>query len=356
MARRRVPLAKPRPDCTRFIKAVTMSYEPDRPPLVEYIFNDKLLRTVLESMGRTWVPPDPDRASQEGYLDNFIAFWHHMGYDFVRLERSMAFPGVTGRHSPDLGRNFAETAAGPIRSWEDFHNYPWPEPSDEDFRTHEYVAAHLPDGMGLISNHAYGMFERLVQLMGYEPLCVALYEQPDLVAAVVQRIGERTEAYYRRLLKLPRLIAVFPGDDMGFRSGTLVSPEHLRRYTLPWHKRFAQMAHDAGLPYFLHSCGQVEQIMPDLIDDVRIDAKHSFEDAILPVAEFKRRHGERIGVLGGVDVDRFTRLDEGELRRYVRGIIDACAPGGRFAIGAGNSIPDYIPVGNYLTFLDEALR
>jgi uroporphyrinogen decarboxylase len=116
------------------------------------------------------------------------------------------------------------------------------------------------------------------------------------------------------------------------------------------------MAHDAGKLYFLHSCGCLEEIMEDLIEDVRIDAKHSYEDAIIPVGEFKRKYGERIGVLGGVDVDKLSRLDPDSLRTYVRGIIDDCAPGGRFAIGSGNSVPDYVPVENYLTFVDEVMR
>jgi len=57
-----------------------------------------------------------------------------------------------------------------------------------------------------------------------------------------------------------------------------------------------------------------------------------------------------------VDLDKLTRLSPDALRRYVRTIIDECAPGGRFALGSGNSVPDYIPVENYLTMIDEALR
>ena len=44
---------------------------------------------------------------------------------------------------------------------------------------------------------------------------------------------------------------------MGFRTATLVSPAALRRYVLPWHKRFAAMTHATGRPYFLHSCGNL---------------------------------------------------------------------------------------------------
>jgi len=350
----RVPLSRPKPDYEAFLRAVTTSWEPQRPRLVEYIVNPPVMRAVLERMGRAWVQPTPDRRTQEAYWDNFIAFWYHLGYDFVRLEIAMPFPRP-GRPGGDHGRTYAETGVGPVTSWDTFETYPWPDPDALDFFPYEYIDTHLPDGMGLMACHGGGPFEHLSALMGYETLCVALYEQPDLVEAVSTRIGTLMERYYQRLLQLEHLIAVFPGDDMGFRSATLIAPEHLRRYVLPWHRRFAQMAHEAGKPYFLHSCGNILEIMPDLIEDVGIDAKHSFEDAIIPIAEFKKRYGDRIGVLGGVDVDKLTRLPPDDVRRYVRGVIEACMPGGRFALGSGNSIPDYVPVENYLTMLDAAL-
>ena len=217
------------------------------------------------------------------------------------------------------------------------------------------AAQHMPDGMGLISCHGAGVFEHTSRLLGYVGLCTLLYDAHDLVRAVVDRVGGLIEGYHRRLLQLDRLVAIFQGDDMGFRSGTLISPEHMREYFLPWHKRFAQLAHQAGRPYFLHSCGNLEAIMNDLIDDVGIDAKHSFEDAIVPVDEMKRRYGDRIGILGGVDVDVLGRAGPDQVRRAVRAVIDACAPGGRYAVGSGNSIPSYVPPENYLTMLDEAL-
>jgi uroporphyrinogen decarboxylase len=350
-----VPLSKPRPDCQAFLDAVLTDKPQARPRLVEYLVNTPVFRAVVERIGREWVEPTADRPSQEAYWDNFVAFWHHMGYDFVRLEMALAFPKGKPRIG-DGGRAYAETAVGPIASWDDFERYPWPSLDEAHFWPYEHIVARLPEGMGLICNHAGGMLEHLSGLMGYETLCLALFDQPDLVAAVTQRVGELMAGYYERLLQLERVIAIFPGDDMGFRSGTLVSPEHLRRYTLPWHAKFAAMTHAAGKPYFLHSCGNLEAVVPDLIETVRIDAKHSFEDAIVPMAEFQRRWGGRIGVLGGVDVDKLARLSPDLLRRHVRGLIDACAPRGRCAFGSGNSVPDYIPVENYLTMVDEVLR
>ncbi len=348
------PLAKPKPDAEAFIKAVTTTYEPPRPRMVEYLINAPVMTAVLEMIGRKWVQP-VDRPSAEAYWDNFIAFWHHMGYDFVRMELGLGFKRMN-RPGGDHGRAYAETAKGPIQSWDDFHQYPWPDVSQADLWAYEYVAARLPEGMGLIVSHGANYLEHMEYLVGYEPLCMMIYDQPDLLEAIVKGIGERITAYYERLLQLPRLIAIFPGDDMGFRTGTLIAPDDIRKYVLPWHKKVAAMTHAKGLPYFLHSCGQISKIIPDLIDDVKIDARHSFEEAITPVADFKKTWGSRLGVLGGVDIDRLTRLAGDDLRKYVRKIIDDCAPGGRFAIGSGNSIPDYIPVENYLTMIDEILR
>ena len=96
--------------------------------------------------------------------------------------------------------------------------------------------------------------------------------------------------------------------------------------------------------------------MEDLISDIRIDAKHSFEDAIVPVAEFKRKYGNRIAVLGGVDMNQICLLSEADLRTYVRKILDQCMPGGGYALGTGNSVANYIPVENYLAMLDECAR
>lgn len=355
MSQLKVPISNPKPDYEVFLNSVLTNYEPARPRLVEYLVNAPVMKAVIEMLDRQWVDPAGDIPSRTAHLDNFIAFWYHLGYDFVRLELAMDFPRPS-RPGGDSGRVYAETDVGAITSWDEYEKYPWPEPGDAEFFSYEYINDNLPDGMGLISCHAGGIYEHLSQLMGYETLCMSLFDQPDLVAAVSEKIGSLMEAYYRRLLQLERLIAVFPGDDMGFRSATMISPANLRQYTLPWHKKFASMAHEADLPYFLHSCGNLSEIMPDLIDQVQIDAKHSFEDAIMPIAEFKKQWGDKIGVLGGVDIDKLTRLSPEQLRVHVRGIIEECSPGGRFAIGSGNSIPDYIPVENYLTMVDEILR
>jgi uroporphyrinogen decarboxylase len=356
-----LPVDRPAPNGHEFIDIVMGRATSRRVPLVEYIVDDVLLEPITtDLLGESWVPWSGYRAAQEGYLDNFIAFWHRLGYDFVRFETSLGF-SKRQLLAPDAApasakqRAWADEHQGEITSWSDFEAYNWPSVADMDFFPMEYICSHLPEGMGFITCHAGGVFEHLSQIMSLEGLCFALHDAPDLVRAVVDRIGELMLSYYDHLLTLDHLLAIFQGDDMGFRSATLVSPHDLREYCLPWQRRLAEKAHEAGFPYFLHSCGNLETIMEDLIQDVRIDAKHSYEDAITPVEDFQMAYGSRIGVLGGVDINILAGPSPRAVRDRTRFLIETCGGRRRYAIGSGNSIPSYVPVENYLAMIDEAL-
>ncbi len=332
-----------------------------RPPLVEYLVDAAVMKPIVtELLGRAWTDYGEKRESQTAYLDNFIAVWHGLGYDIVRFEQGLPFAenqifGYDATSIAGRQRAWADEHRGRIRTWEDFDSYAWPKIGDMDFFPFEYISRNLPDGMGLMTCHAGGVFEHLSWIMSYEGLCLALKEDPALVGAVAGRLGALMTSFYEHLLDLDNLCAVFPGDDLGFKTGPLISPADLTTYVLPWHKTFAAMTHDHGLPYFLHSCGQIESIMDDLIDDVRIDGKHSFEDAILPVEDFQARHGGRIAVLGGLDVNILSAGTEDDVRRRTRALMNICGERGRYAVGSGNSIPSYVPVRNYLAMIDEAL-
>jgi uroporphyrinogen decarboxylase len=356
-----LPAKHAQPDSKKFIAVLMGREKTARPPLVEYLVDAAVMKPIVtELLGRDWFEYGADRETQKKYLDNFIEFWLRMGYDFVRFEQGLGFAerqlwahdetSVLGQQ-----RAWADEHRGSIQSWAEFEHYSWPKIEATDFFPFEYISHNMPDGMGLMTCHAGGIFEHLSWIMSYEGLCLALPENPELVKAVTDKIGSLMTAFYRHLLNLDHIIAVFPGDDMGFKTGPLISPAHLRKYVLPWHKQFAAMAHERGLPYFLHSCGNLETIMEDLIEDVKIDGKHSFENAIISIQDFQARFGRRIAVLGGLDVNILSASSPEEVRKQTRRLIETCGRGGRFAIGSGNSIPSYVPVQNYLAMVDEAL-
>ena len=100
------------------------------------------------------------------------------------------------------------------------------------------------------------------------------------------------------LLQFDRVKVIWGSDDLGFKTGTLISPKYLRELVLPGHKLLAKQAHDAGRPYIMHCCGNLSRILEDLIEDVKIDGKHSFEDTIEDVCVDKQQFGNRLSAFG----------------------------------------------------------
>ena len=252
---------------------------------------------------------------------------------------------------------FVNEHRGPITTWDEFEAYPWPNPRVASTRSLEWYEDNLPDDMCVIGSGGFAHFaEYLTWLMGHETLCYALYDQRDLVAAISKRLFAMYDVCIQRMLEFDRVQIIWGSDDMGFKTGTLIGPADLREFVLPGHKRMAQAAHKAGRPYLLHSCGQLSAIMEDLIEDVSIDALHSYEDTIWTVVQAKKQYGDRIAVLGGIDVDFLCRATDGQVRQRVRDTLVQCQPHGGYCLGTGNSVANYIPLDNYLAMLDEGRK
>lgn len=337
------------PNFDRLLTVLRREGEPDRVPFFE-LFHDA---QIIEAVMNRPLPADPDERRRCR-----IEFMRSLGYDYVVGHHTLGFRGGEALLADDTAalsrgkRGWQNEHSGPIRDWNDFEQYAWPEATAACFEDVEKLEPLLPAGMKVTVTLPGGPFENLCRLFGYESLCFLLLEQPDLVQAVADRICAGELAVYQAVCDMDHVGAVWLNDDLGFKTQTMVSPRDLRRYVFPCYRRLVDHAHEHGKPVLLHSCGNLREVMDDLID-CGLDAKHSFEDVIQPVAEFKRRYGDRLAVLGGIDVDRLGRDSEEEVRRYTRKVIEDCAPGGGWALGSGNSVANYIPVENFLAMLAE---
>jgi len=351
---------EPDPDYRRLLAALQRKGDPGCVPFLELFADHEVIAAFLDEP----VPPEAstadDRAPLEKRLDQKIRFWYHLGYDAFWQWAILDLPQsrLEADDTADLKRetrSWVDEKTGIITNWADFERYPWPRPEDADLYPMEYVAEHLPEGMGILASVS-GVLEPVMWLMGYETFALALYDQPDLIQAMFDKIEEIFVPLARTLVEMDRVIGLWVGDDMGFKTGTMVDPEHLRKYVFPVHKQYAAIAHQHDMPFLLHSCGNLKVVMDDLIDDVGIDAKHSFEDVIEPVEQFAERYADRISVIGGIDVDLLSRSTEQQVRARTREVLEACAPTGGYVLGSGNSIANYIPMSNFLAMVDEGWR
>ncbi|MHC4124609.1 MAG: hypothetical protein ACYSSI_13615, partial [Planctomycetota bacterium] len=240
-----LPLRKPDPNIKGFIDVLVGKDASGKAPLAELLIDRAVMKPVVEDMiGLQWAEgpkkkeyigskpqiqtSELDRINQ--FLDNMIQFWYRMGYDYVRIGASLELPAIshvvedTAQAIEANSRAWQQTSDGPIKNWEDFEKYPWPKVEDSDFYMHEYICEHLPNNMGFISAHGGGVYEHTCRLIGYESLCLMLYDNPQLVKAVTDRVAELIEQYHQHLLQLEPLVAIMMGDDFGFNTGTLIQP------------------------------------------------------------------------------------------------------------------------------------
>ena len=348
------------PDWESLIRCVARKGTPKRVHVLELFLDLEIKQAIcerydlLEGMDKN----DPFFAQKAE-----IAIQRFLGYDYVLVGlEGMNMPmhwhtaEDTAENKREMGRNFIDEHSGPITSWQEFEAYPWPDPQAATTKALEWYEKNLPDDMCLLGGLTGHFCENLAWLMGYETLCYKLYDEPGLVKAIADRCLDIDRQVIERLVQFDRVKMIWGSDDMGFRSGTLISPKDTRALVLPGHKALARLTHDAGRLYILHSCGNLEAIMDDLIDDVQIDAKHSFEDTIVDVREAKTLWGDRVALLGGIDMDFLCRAGEAAIRKRVRDTLQVCLPGGGYCLGTGNTVANYLPVDHYLTMLDEGRR
>jgi len=369
----------PTPDFAELERVLKGEQEPRRVHLVELTIDLEVLQVISERFLRQpWIFPPASashvfgaqvgpgdgsfNASEEAYLKQLVNMYYRLGYDYVPVWPIFTHhPPLAHRRCaddtaelPHKQRAWVDEGRGIISSWEDFERFPWDE-IKPDPSACEFVAQNLPTGMKMAVIAV--LYEHVMEnLLGYEGLFYLLHDDPELVGQVFARWGQKVYEYYEAVVGLDAVGTIFHGDDLGFKTSTLLPPDALREYVFPWFKRYAALAHAHGKMYWYHCCGNVYSggVIEDLIDHVQIDALHSFQDVILPVTDFKERYGGRVAALGGVDVDKMARMDKTSLREYVRGILDRCMPGGRFAMGSGNSVTNYIPVENYCIMLEES--
>jgi len=342
--RQEIPEVRGPPDFGNLLAVLSRS-KPARPTLFEFFLNGRLYRKLTAD-----TIPDPDRVTEE--MLRMQAF-RGAGYDYATV-RLPGFGFAAGEVRTASTRSLNEGAV--ITDRASFDAYEWPDPRDARYDVLDALAAALPAGMKLIVCTPGGVLENVVKLVGFENLCFMTVDDETLVFDVFEAVGSRLVRFYEHCVSHEAVGAVIGNDDWGFKSQTMLPPEQLRRFVFPWHKQIVRTAHAAGKPAVLHSCGQLQAVMDDIIDDMGYDGKHSYEDAIQPVEEAYDQYHDRIAILGGIDVDFVCRSTPEAVHKRAEKMLARAERDGAYALGTGNSVPDYVPDEQYFSLISAALE
>lgn len=339
---------KNEPDFERLRIAFTGG-KPDRVPL----FDNPQPAFMNKFMGRPVVT-----------AKDFVEFWLAMGFDYVRTRTEpdltggvMPKEGVRLGHDPDSGaeRVWAPEGAGIITSWKEFEKHPWPKPEDIDYSKCLAVAKVLPDGMKQIDGIGH-IFTGVCHLMGFDTFAIAVYEQPDLVQAIFDKVGSIIYNFFDNLSSIDTIGALHFNDDLAYKKGPLVSPEIYRKYLFPWMRKIIDLCHKRGKPFLFHTDGNNAKLLDDIVD-LGVDALHPIDPTGMDIRATRAKVGTKLCLCGNINQTYPLSLGtpaevELEALRLLRDI----GKDGAYCLGSGHSLQDYVPMENLKAMVDTAFK
>lgn len=323
------------------VRRVLAGEKPERTTLFEFFLNNPLIEKLTGEKIDIANPISSRIINIHAYVKS--------GYDYVTIGAGFRFkkPEIHKEKSVSLN------AGAMITDRKSFNEYPWQSPDEFDYSEIDRLEKELVKGMKFIAWGPGGVLENMISLVGYDNLCYMIADEPALVGDIAEAIGSRLVRHYEILGQFKSVGAMISNDDWGFKTQPMLSPEDMRKYIVPWHRKIAGAIHKAGCPAILHSCGNLESLMDDIIDDIGYDAKHSYEDAIIPVEEAYERWGDRIAILGGIDLNFLCLSTPEKIRERCVNMLRRASEKGAYALGSGNSIPDFVPYDNYMAMISS---
>ena len=213
---------------------------------------------------------------------------------------------------------------------------------------------------GIIADrNCAGLTETSLRLRGYENWFMDTLTDPVGVERLFDHILEFKMNYWNLVIdwlqknKLEdRVNVISECDDLGTQTSTLLEPDYLRETVIP---RFGQLwTHiKKRMPHvkiFMHTCGSVRELLPDLIDaGLDILNPVQFTAANMELKSLKKEFGNDLVFWGGgIDTQSTLKSAQPKLvRDEVKKIIDIMAPGGGFVYAPVHNIQEDVPPENF---------
>lgn len=315
------------PDQTPFNLSFTV---PAHQKLVEYYGSDAPLRSLGNCLALT-----------EAQIPG--GAWTEIRPNFWRDEFQVVWNRTIDK---DIGN--VEGYLLPERS---LAHYSFPDQHDPRRYAHfpEYLRAHANQVTGCAIG--FSLFERAWTLRGMENLLMDMVEAPAFVDELLDAITEYNLGIIAEACRFPIDIFYF-GDDWGQQHGLIMGPKLWRRFIKPRLARMYGAVKAAGRYVLIHSCGDVDELFPELIA-LGLDCFNPFQPEVMDVYALKREYGRDLTFYGGVSTQRTLPYGTpAEVQAEVRRLCAAIGDGGGYICSPAHAVPGDVPVENLLALIE----
>ncbi len=302
--------------------------QPDRTPF-EVGFTQPAYARFAEYVG------DPSFASR---IDNCLATlstspadaWHEVRPNVWRDEWGVEWDKSV---DPDIG-----VVCNRVVTPANVDGFPCPDPADPT-RYDNYAAAIAGSASRYrVANLGFSLYERAWTLAGMEEVMAGMVLDKPFVHRLLDRILEVNLGIIERACAFD-IDAMMFGDDWGQQTGLQMGARRWREFIKPRVCAMYGAVKAHGKRVFIHSCGKVDELFPDLIE-CGLDVFNPFQPEVIDVEEAKRAYGRDLTFFGGISTQRTLPYGTPQqVRDEVRRLIEVVGKDGGLIAAPAHAIP-----------------
>lgn len=252
------------------------------------------------------------------------------------------------RNSPDG----AHTRHGFMRSKEDWEKYMAFQP---DHRGNFFLqqgalkTCKKLDIVPLLAVWGAAGFEELSSMFGFETLFKFLIKDKEFIKKAVKQLNNYAIATVEQVLERGGDY-IYITADLGYKGRSIISPRMFKEFFKPGIKRFCRKVHQYGGKVIFHSCGYVEELLPDLVD-AGIDALHPIEKAAgNDIVKLQKQYENQLVLIGNVPIPLLTHGTPRQNYEYVRDLINDVSINGGHIISSSHSVTQWCKLKNFYAY------
>ena len=241
----------------------------------------------------------------------------------------------------------------PLICEESLESFAFPDPDDPKlYGQVEKVIAEKRDNF-IIASVPMGYFERAWSLYGIENLLCDMVGNPGFVERLMERILDYNLKLIGQYITYD-VDCVHINDDYGQQAGLIMRPDHWRRFFKPGLRAMTDAIKFGGKYVYFHSCGNIEEIIPDLIE-IGVDIINPLQPEVMDVFRLKREYGADITFHGGVSEQHTLNFGTpDDVEREMRDKMARLGKGGGYILAPSQGMTANVPVENAARFIQVA--
>ena len=197
-------------------------------------------------------------------------------------------------------------------------------------------------------------FEKAYYERGFQNFLMDIVGEPEFAQEFLDYISENNLKMLEKIVKYPGIDGILFGDDFGSQRDLLMSPDTWREMFKPAKKKEFDLIHSAGIDVWLHSCGNIRSIIPDLIE-IGVDVLNPIQPECMDIYELKDTFGDKLTFWGGISTQQTLPYGTVEdVEKETRKVTEYFSRNGGYIISGSHTIQADVPFENICKIVDTA--